>query len=143
MKEKRKCSVEGCNEKHDAKGYCKLHYNRFVRGCKNMSSNLIKKRGGTFHSRGYVYVYNPEYHRANKNGYVSEHILNWEKAYQRKIPKGYLVHHLNGIKDDNRPENLIIMRKGEHTNQTEPYKKRIRELELEIAQLKQLNLFGS
>ena len=24
------CSVEGCNEKHAAKGYCKIHYNKLV-----------------------------------------------------------------------------------------------------------------
>lgn len=24
----RKCSIEGCNNKHDAKGYCSAHYNR-------------------------------------------------------------------------------------------------------------------
>ena len=33
------------------------------------------------------------------------------------------------------------MKKGEHHQLAEPYKKRIRELELEIGRLKQLNLF--
>jgi hypothetical protein len=75
--------------------------------------------------------------RANRDGYVREHILVWEKANGKPVPKGRYVHHLNGIKDDNRPENLIAVDQRSHHTRMEPYKERIKELEQEITRLKQ------
>lgn len=37
------------------------------------------------------------------------HIVAWEKANGRKVPNGYIVNHRNGIKTDNRPQNLEII----------------------------------
>lgn len=89
-------------------------------------------KGGIISRRGYNAVHMPKHYRATKQGYVMEHLLVWERVHQRRLPKGYLIHHLNGIKTDNRPQNLIAMKKGEHINQTSPYKKRVRELEAEV-----------
>lgn len=47
--------------------------------------------------RGYVRI-----------GGKKEHILIAEKALGRKLPKGAEVHHVNGIKTDNSPGNLVI-----------------------------------
>jgi len=95
------------------------------------------KGGRVGDSYGYIQIKNREHPRANNQGYVREHILVWEEYHHRKLPKGWLIHHLNGIKDDNRPQNLIAMKRGEHTHQTEPFKKRVRELEIENRQLRQ------
>ena len=65
--------------------------------------------------KGYVLIYNPKHHRADSNGRVFEHIVVWENYYKKEIPDGYVIHHINGIKDDNRIENLKLMRSGEHT----------------------------
>ena len=63
---------------------------------------------GRYNVGGYVYLYKPDYHRANSNGCVLEHIVVAEKKLRRKLRKEEIVHHINEIKDDNRPENLRV-----------------------------------
>lgn len=94
-------------------------------------------RGGkTLNYDGYVRVKMPEHHRAAKNGYVFEHIAVWEEYNKKELPDGWVIHHLNGIRADNRPSNLVAMKRGEHTHQGKIYQQRIRELEIENRQLK-------
>jgi len=98
--------------------------------------NPAWKGGSHITPFGYKRILVGNHPRAN-NGYVFEHIIVWEKTHNQSVPKGYVIHHLNGIKTDNRPENLIAMKRSEHINLAEPYKKRIRELEEEIKLLKE------
>lgn len=56
------------------------------------------------------------HHRANKDGYVYEHIAVAEEAFGRLLKDNEIVHHINGITTDNRPENLRIMSRGKHLN---------------------------
>lgn len=95
-------------------------------------------RGGRFQdSNGYIQVKNHDHPQGkNRHSYVFEHTIVWEEYHNRKLPEGYLIHHLNGIKNDNRPQNLIAMTRKDHHHQIEPYKKRIRELEIENRQLR-------
>jgi len=94
------------------------------------------KDGRISSGRGYIYITDKTHPRAQKSGYIFEHIVIWERTHNRILPKGWVIHHLNGIKDDNRPSNLKAMKRGEHNNLGEPYKKRIRELEAEVMLLK-------
>lgn len=65
-------------------------------------------RGGRISgSGGYVLILNRE-HPRSRNGYVFEHILIMEKHLGRPIFEGETVHHKNGIKNDNRIENLEL-----------------------------------
>ena len=67
------------------------------------------KGGRTRHHAGYVMVRVPEHPRASRNGgYVFEHILVMEEVLGRYLGDGETVHHLNGVKDDNRRENLEL-----------------------------------
>lgn len=65
--------------------------------------------------KGYRMVLCPDHHRADKGGYVMEHILVWEKESGTTLPDNCCIHHLNGIKNDNRIENLCVMLQKAHT----------------------------
>ena len=54
------------------------------------------------------------------------------------IPLGWVIHHLNGLKGDNRKENLVTMPKGDHDSKAivTELKKRIRDLEKQLKEVK-------
>lgn len=87
---------------------------------------------------GYAYVYQPTHHRANKQGYTPEHVWVWEQGHGTFLPDDWVVHHLNGVGDDNRPENLAAMPRNSHNKWLLPHllRARIREVELQVEGLK-------
>jgi len=78
---------------------------------KRSIGNLYNWKGGRRESLGYVLVYSPDHPRANKK-YVFEHILKMEEKIGRFLVRGETVHHRNGIKNDNRIENLELWTKN-------------------------------
>lgn len=91
-------------------------------------------KGGRVKLGDYIGIRQPNHLSSNRKGYVLEHILIWERIHNKPLPKGWVIHHLNGIKDDNRPRNLLALpRKGHHTELVnQALKLRIRELEQEV-----------
>lgn len=58
--------------------------------------------------QGYVLIKTPGHPRSNSQSYVREHTLVMEAILGRYLLPGENVHHINGVRDDNRPENLEL-----------------------------------
>ena len=72
------------------------------------------KGGKSILKTGYIYIYFPLHPFSCKKGYVMEHRLVMEKQIGRYLHRWEVVHHINRIRDDNRLENLELMKKIEH-----------------------------
>lgn len=60
------------------------------------------------HKKGYVMRHSRGHPRAKSTCYVFDHILVMERFIERYLEPGETVHHVNGVKDDNRLENLEL-----------------------------------
>jgi hypothetical protein len=69
----------------------------------------LRWKGGRFVRGGYVYVW------VAKQAYKAEHRLVMEQKLGRPLRRVEHVHHLNGVRDDNRPENLELWEKPHPT----------------------------
>ncbi len=58
--------------------------------------------------KGYWMIYIP------LRGKIKEHHWIWEQNNNRRVPKGYIIHHINHNKLDNHIENLQMMTKKAH-----------------------------
>src|SRR5689334_18211752 len=79
------------------------------------SSNGHWRGGRTRHKAGYVMLRVPEHPRAGKGNYVFEHIVVMEQILGRYLLPTESVHHRNGVRDDNRPENLELWTRPQPT----------------------------
>jgi len=83
-----------------------------IRGDKNPNWNGGIKR----HPKGYVLIRKPSHPFCTKEGYIWIHRLVVEKQIKRFLKPEEACHHINKIKDDNRPENLMAFKNnGSHT----------------------------
>lgn len=85
--------------------------------CGKMGNNNSSWKGGFKHIQGYKYILNKNHPHATMKGYVKEHHLVVEKKIGRFLLKGEVIHHINGIRNDNRIENLQLCKnQREHMN---------------------------
>jgi hypothetical protein len=64
---------------------------------------------------GYVERYHPRHPCANTSGFVPEHKLVMERKIGRQLTQKEVVHHIDGDRANNHPDNLILFSgQGEH-----------------------------
>lgn len=68
--------------------------------------------GRTRTNFGYIHIWAPHHPYADGHGRVPEHRLVMETIIGRPVAPKETVHHKNGVRDDNRPENLELWTKS-------------------------------
>jgi hypothetical protein len=68
---------------------------------------------------GYRLIFLPDHPRAMPNcnweGYVYEHIVVAEESIGRQLRTDEVIHHMNGNRQDNRHQNLLVLERSQHT----------------------------
>ena len=101
------CSVDGCDNDAIKRGWCNKHYTRWrLKGSPTAPKHRAAKRRRD--SAGYVRVMVEGHPNAGADGRVPEHRYVMEQSLGRLLIPNETVHHINGVRDDNRLENLEL-----------------------------------
>ena len=106
------CSFNDCTNLAKSKELCSGHYQQSLKG-RELTPLLPRTRvravGATrVTPHGYVVVNLPSHPMSNTSGWVYEHRLVMSELIGRPLYRDENVHHKNGVKTDNRPENLEL-----------------------------------
>lgn len=106
------CKHSGCDgvtARGSAGGFCQAHYRRAKLGA-DMDCPVKRKEGlkRRLDKLGYIYWIEKGHPLATKSGRVHEHRAVMSGAIGRPLLPGENVHHKNGKRDDNCPDNLEL-----------------------------------
>lgn len=111
------CIVEGCDKLQQDSGLCPMHKRRQLKFGSVGPPHPARWRNGKWSEpqrpsfltdQGYRMVYSPENPARNSRGYVLEHRQVIAHIIGRELLPNENVHHINGMRSDNRPENLQL-----------------------------------
>lgn len=104
----RSCDIQGCNGKYEAKGYCKMHYQRNRKGLdmnlphrseilpmERLMNHVVKDRGPKGECWEYVRNKNKQRHMqiVIDGKQTLAHRFSWEHHNNQKIPEGMCILH--------------------------------------------------
>lgn len=96
------CAFDGCNKKVNSKGLCDGHAQQRKRGVELRPLHIPTHRWS--HGSGYVILKD----LSRPSGRIMEHVKIMADHIGRPLAEGENVHHINGVRDDNRIENLEL-----------------------------------
>lgn len=124
---KNSCSVEGCDKPYRSGGFCAQHYRKQgkcstcgiavdtradrCQPCRLAAQKGVPRKNGGRRRTQYGYITVSCHHghpNASAKGIIFEHVLVMTQMLGRTLLPGENVHHKNGVRDDNRPENLEL-----------------------------------
>jgi hypothetical protein len=111
------CLVVGCTRRATSRGMCGPHTHQRERGILDGSGKKLREpsRGGRPRRErwkdpyGYIHIYVPEHPHVRHDGTILEHRFVMEWLLGRYLEDWEIVHHKNGNRMDNCPENLVVL----------------------------------
>jgi hypothetical protein len=103
------CDFPGCERPHYALGHCQGHRRQML---DNRPLAPLRERSGRHMDRGHVLLYEPRHPNARKDGFMAEHTKVMAETLGRPLERFEEVHHKNGLRSVNRPENLELWARG-------------------------------
>ena len=102
------CSFDGCEKVKKGRGLCQGHLRQETEGRELKPLRHVNVASGHKTSNGYKFLFKPEWPTTTKSGYILEHRYVMELHLGRDLLSHENVHHMNGVRDDNRIENLEL-----------------------------------